>query len=243
MSRRSRTTPCTHRCISASGAPRSAASRRRSRRRSIRWAISCQACISSAARQQGDAARCTFCSTTMARFPRDRAAGLRALLHELRAEHSRAAARVHGNSRHVGRRYEPPTSELLERTACIGELRDRLRRADRERAVRARRAICATRLRVTRMTVDLSLLPDGGVGWLDASGDARRHRPVDAHPARAERRGLCVHGSGARRRAAADSVAGARGGAARAGARERRAVCGWTSCRRRTGCCCTSVIS
>ena len=37
--------------------------------------------------------------------------------------------RLHGNSRHAGRRYEPPAVELLERASTIGVLRDRLRRA------------------------------------------------------------------------------------------------------------------
>jgi protein arginine kinase activator len=37
--------------------------------------------------------------------------------------------RVHGNHRHVGRAYHPPMSESLERSAVLGELRDRLRRA------------------------------------------------------------------------------------------------------------------
>ena len=37
--------------------------------------------------------------------------------------------RVHGNSRHAGRRYEPPRPEALEKVSTLGELRDRLRRA------------------------------------------------------------------------------------------------------------------
>src|ERR671925_389963 len=37
--------------------------------------------------------------------------------------------RVHGSSRHVGRRYEAPHPEVTERTSVLLELRERLRRA------------------------------------------------------------------------------------------------------------------
>jgi protein arginine kinase activator len=37
--------------------------------------------------------------------------------------------RVHGNAKHVGRSYEPPAPDLMQRASTIGELRDRLRRA------------------------------------------------------------------------------------------------------------------
>ena len=37
--------------------------------------------------------------------------------------------RVHGNSRHVGRRYEPPNATEMERAGTVAELRERLRRA------------------------------------------------------------------------------------------------------------------
>jgi protein arginine kinase activator len=37
--------------------------------------------------------------------------------------------RVHGNSRHEGRRYEPPRAELMERATTLGELKERLRHA------------------------------------------------------------------------------------------------------------------
>ena len=37
--------------------------------------------------------------------------------------------RLHGNSRHAGRRYEAPADELLERESTLGVLRERLRRA------------------------------------------------------------------------------------------------------------------
>ena len=37
--------------------------------------------------------------------------------------------RVHGNSTHVGRRYEPPASTVIPDAGTANELRDRLRRA------------------------------------------------------------------------------------------------------------------
>jgi protein arginine kinase activator len=37
--------------------------------------------------------------------------------------------RVQGSHRHVGRSYQPPMSEELERASVLGELKDRLRRA------------------------------------------------------------------------------------------------------------------
>jgi protein arginine kinase activator len=37
--------------------------------------------------------------------------------------------RVHGHSRHIGRNYEVPRSESIERSAVLSELRERLRRA------------------------------------------------------------------------------------------------------------------
>ena len=37
--------------------------------------------------------------------------------------------RVHGHSVHVGRRYDPPQGEVLERAATLSELRALLQRA------------------------------------------------------------------------------------------------------------------
>jgi len=36
---------------------------------------------------------------------------------------------VHGNSRHMGRRYEPPSSMEIPDAGTVNELRDRLKRA------------------------------------------------------------------------------------------------------------------
>jgi protein arginine kinase activator len=37
--------------------------------------------------------------------------------------------RVHGSAKHVGKAYRPPKTEMMERSAQLGELRERLRRA------------------------------------------------------------------------------------------------------------------
>jgi protein arginine kinase activator len=81
------------------------------------------------AKAQADAVRCSFCSTTLRDF---RASGRLGCAHCYGAfEQSlrELLRRVHGNSRHVGRQYEPPHPALLERATTLGELRDRLRRA------------------------------------------------------------------------------------------------------------------
>jgi len=78
---------------------------------------------------QGDAVRCTFCSATLRDF---RASGRLGCAHCYGAFESslrELLRRVHGNSRHAGRRYEPPRPELLQRDSTLGELRDKLRRA------------------------------------------------------------------------------------------------------------------
>jgi protein arginine kinase activator len=37
--------------------------------------------------------------------------------------------RLHGNSRHSGRRYTPPAPDLTERANLAGQIKERLRRA------------------------------------------------------------------------------------------------------------------
>lgn len=76
-----------------------------------------------------DQAKCTFCSGTLKDF---RATGRLGCAHCYEAfEKSlrELLRRVHGNSRHVGRRYEPPSASEQERAGTVAELRERLRRA------------------------------------------------------------------------------------------------------------------
>ena len=76
-----------------------------------------------------DSSTCPFCGATTRDF---RATGRLGCAHCYGAfERSlrELLRRVHGNSRHVGNRYDPPRPETMERASTLGELRDRLRRA------------------------------------------------------------------------------------------------------------------
>lgn len=73
--------------------------------------------------------RCTFCGATMKDF---RATGRLGCAHCYTAFEGslrELLRRVHGNSRHVGRRYSPPAPETIEPGATLAELRARLQRA------------------------------------------------------------------------------------------------------------------
>ena len=73
--------------------------------------------------------RCSFCNTTMADFRTTGRWGCARCYTNFEAGIRELLRRVHGNHRHVGRTYRPPMSESLERSAVLGELKDRLRRA------------------------------------------------------------------------------------------------------------------
>ena len=90
------------------------------------------------------------------------------------------------------------------------------------------------------MTLDLSLLPDGGVGWLDASGEhpdivlstrIRLARNVEGYAFTGRAR------DGERLRVLAQVREAV---ATLPSLRGRCVVPAWTSCRRRSRCCCTS---
>ena len=158
-----------------------------------------------------DAGKCPFCGLDDAGLPRDRAGwGARGAT----TRSSRACASC--SAACTAARATPAALRAAADETCssarLGELRERLRRAIETGAVRAG-GRAARPDPGAGMTLDLSLLPDGGVGWLDASGP-RRRRALHADPAGAERRGLRVHRPGARRRAAPRARAGARGGVA-----------------------------
>jgi protein arginine kinase activator len=78
---------------------------------------------------QGDAARCAFCSTTMREFRNSGRLGCMHCYGTFEQSLRELLRKIHGNSRHAGRRYEPPASALLEGMSTLGELRERLRRA------------------------------------------------------------------------------------------------------------------
>ncbi len=81
------------------------------------------------AASSNDATRCGFCNTTMADFRATGRWGCARCYTNFEAAIRELLRRVHGNHRHVGRAYAVPVSETLERSAVLGELRDRLRRA------------------------------------------------------------------------------------------------------------------
>jgi protein arginine kinase activator len=76
-----------------------------------------------------DAAKCSFCGSTMADFRATGRWGCARCYSQFEAGIRELLRRVHGHSRHIGRTYEAPRSEKLERSAVLGELRERLRRA------------------------------------------------------------------------------------------------------------------
>ena len=77
----------------------------------------------------GDAMRCAFCSFSLREFRATGRLGCAQCYSTFERSLRDLLRRVHGSSRHVGRRYEPPQPELMEHVSLLGELRDRLRRA------------------------------------------------------------------------------------------------------------------
>ncbi len=78
---------------------------------------------------QGDAARCTFCSSTFRDFRTTGRLGCAHCYEAFEKSMRDLLRRVHGNSRHMGRRYEPPASNAIPDAGTVNELRDRLKRA------------------------------------------------------------------------------------------------------------------
>jgi protein arginine kinase activator len=78
---------------------------------------------------QGDAARCTFCSSTFRDFKSTGRLGCAHCYDAFENSMRDLLRRVHGNSKHIGRSYVPPSNELIPDGGTANELRDRLRRA------------------------------------------------------------------------------------------------------------------
>ncbi|MBA3645367.1 MAG: UvrB/UvrC motif-containing protein [Gemmatimonadaceae bacterium] len=78
---------------------------------------------------QGDAARCTFCSSTMKDFRATGRLGCPNCYDSFETSLRDLLRRVHGNSRHVGRRYKAPSASDQPHVSIAAELRDRLQRA------------------------------------------------------------------------------------------------------------------
>src|ERR1044071_3384847 len=78
---------------------------------------------------QGDAARCTFCSSTFRDFRTTGRLGCAHCYEAFEKSMRDLLRRVHGTSRHMGCRYEPPSSSEIPDAGTVNELRDRLKRA------------------------------------------------------------------------------------------------------------------
>lgn len=76
-----------------------------------------------------DAGRCTFCNATMRDFRATGRWGCARCYTAFESSMRELLRRVHGSSRHVGKGYQPPRGETMERAGLLGELREQLRRA------------------------------------------------------------------------------------------------------------------
>jgi protein arginine kinase activator len=79
--------------------------------------------------QPADAVRCAFCGTSQKDFRASGRLGC-AYCYGAFAESLRdLLRRVHGNARHVGRRYLPPNPDAADKAGSLAMLRERLRQA------------------------------------------------------------------------------------------------------------------
>ena len=77
----------------------------------------------------GDQGACHFCGATTRDFRASGRLGCARCYGAFERSLRELLRRLHGNSRHSGRRYQPPAPELLEQASLVGQLKDRLRRA------------------------------------------------------------------------------------------------------------------
>ncbi len=77
----------------------------------------------------GDQGACHFCGATARDFRASGRLGCARCYGAFDRSLRELLRRLHGNSRHTGRRYQAPAPELLEQASLVGQLRDRLRRA------------------------------------------------------------------------------------------------------------------
>jgi protein arginine kinase activator len=74
-------------------------------------------------------ARCSFCGSTMADFRSTGRWGCARCYSQFEEGIRELLRRVHGHTRHIGRNYQAPQGDAVERSAVLSELRERLRRA------------------------------------------------------------------------------------------------------------------
>ena len=77
----------------------------------------------------GDAARCAYCGTSLRDFRASGRLGCAQCYGAFEQSLRDLLRRVHGGARHVGRHYDVPNPDLLERDAALSELRSRLQLA------------------------------------------------------------------------------------------------------------------
>jgi protein arginine kinase activator len=77
----------------------------------------------------GEGGSCDFCGMSLRDFRSTGRLGCSMCYASFERSLRELLRRVHGSSRHAGRRYEPPASEELQRANTVVELKDRLRRA------------------------------------------------------------------------------------------------------------------
>jgi protein arginine kinase activator len=73
--------------------------------------------------------RCNFCGSTMADFRATGRWGCARCYSQFEGGIRELLRRVHGHARHIGRQYQAPRGEAIERSTVLSELRARLRRA------------------------------------------------------------------------------------------------------------------
>lgn len=78
---------------------------------------------------RGEAAQCSFCGGTLADFRATGRLGCAHCYETFENSLRDLLRRVHGNSRHIGRRYVAPLPADLPHVSTATELRDRLKRA------------------------------------------------------------------------------------------------------------------
>ena len=76
-----------------------------------------------------DAPACDFCGASARDFRQTGRLGCARCYGAFERQLRELLRRLHGNSRHAGRRYEPPALEVVERAGSVAQLRERLRRA------------------------------------------------------------------------------------------------------------------
>ena len=76
---------------------------------------------------QAEAVQCSFCAMTLRDFRQTGRLGCANCYTTFEQSLRELLRRVHGNAKHVGRRYEAPPPHLMDGPSTLGELRERLR--------------------------------------------------------------------------------------------------------------------